>query len=336
MKSITPNLFSLQNRISPESFSPLDPSYYGKETLETEEVGFWRASWRRLKHNKIAMISLCLIGLIILFAFIGPLFSPYTYDQQIRGDEGMFPTLKHLFGTDKLGRDLLVRCMIGTRISLAVGVVSAIIVLIIGSIYGSISGLFGGKVDTVMMRIVDIIYSVPEILLIVVIKMVIDQPLEQLVSTVDFLMPLQKVGSGLIAIFIVYGSLYWVGMARIVRGQILQLKEMEFITAARVLGCSQKDLIKKHLLPNCIGQLIATVMLQIPSAIFTEAFLSFLGIGVSAPLASLGSLTAEALGGIYSYAYRVISPAVLISLIILAFNLFGDGLRDALDPKMKK
>lgn len=336
MKSIKPKIFSLQNQISTEDFAPLDPSYYGAETLETEEVGFWKASWRRLKNNRIAMFSLLLIGIIVLFAFIGPMISPYAYDQQIRGDEGLFPSLKHLFGTDKLGRDLLVRCMIGTRISLAVGVVSAIIVLIIGSIYGSVSGLLGGKVDTVMMRIVDIVYSVPEILLIVAIKMVIDQPLEHLVSSVDFLMPLQKVGSGLIAIFIVYGSLYWVGMARIVRGQILQLKEMEFITASRVLGCSQKDLIKKHLLPNCIGQLIATVMLQIPSAIFTEAFLSFLGIGVSAPMASLGSLTSEALGGIYSYAYRVISPAVLISLIILAFNLFGDGLRDALDPKMKK
>ncbi len=329
-------LLSLQNKITIDDFKPLDPSFYAKEVIEKEEVGFLKASWRRLKENRIAMLSLCLIGIIILFAFIGPLISPYTYDQQLRGDEGMLPCFKHPFGTDKLGRDLLVRCMIGSRISLAVGVVSALIVLVIGSIYGSISGLFGGKVDTVMMRIVDIVYSVPEILLIVVIRMVIDEPLEQLVSTVAFFKPLQKVGSGLLAIFIVYGCLYWVGMARIVRGQILQLKEMEYITAARALGCSQKGLITKHLLPNCIGQLIATVMLQIPSAIFTEAFLSFLGIGVSAPMASLGSLTSDALSGISSYPYRVFFPALLISMIILAFNLFGDGLRDALDPKMKK
>ena len=175
-----------------------------------------------------------------------------------------------------------------------------------------------------------------EILLIVVIKMVISEPLQSLIDTVPMFHGLQKIGSGLIAIFIVYGCLYWVGMARIVRGQILQLKTLDFVTAAEALGCGKATMIKEHLLPNCIGQLIATVMLQIPSAIFTEAFLSYLGIGVSAPMASLGSLTSEALNGITTYPYRVIFPAVLISLIILSFNLFGDGLRDALDPKMKK
>ena len=208
--------------------------------------------------------------------------------------------------------------------------------MIVGSIYGAISGLIGGKTDIIMMRIVDIIYSVPEILLIVVIKMVISEPLQTLIDTVPMFHGLQKIGSGLIAIFIVYGCLYWVGMARIVRGQILQLKTLDFVTAAEALGCGRATMIKEHLLPNCIGQLIATVMLQIPSAIFTEAFLSYLGIGVSAPMASLGSLTSEALNGITTYPYRVIFPAVLISLIILSFNLFGDGLRDALDPKMKK
>ena len=157
-----------------------------------------------------------------------------------------------------------------------------------------------------------------------------------MIDTVPMFHGLQKIGSGLIAIFIVYGCLYWVGMARIVRGQILQLKTLDFVTAAEALGCGKATMIKEHLLPNCIGQLIATVMLQIPSAIFTEAFLSYLGIGVSAPMASLGSLTSEALNGITTYPYRVIFPAVLISLIILSFNLFGDGLRDALDPKMKK
>ena len=226
--------------------------------------------------------------------------------------------------------------MIGTRISMIVGLVSAVIVMIVGSIYGAISGLVGGKVDIFMMRIVDIIYSVPEILLIVVIKMVISEPLQNLIDTVPAFHGLQKIGSGLIAIFIVYGCLYWVGMARIVRGQILQLKTLDFVTAAEALGCGRATMIREHLLPNCIGQLIATVMLQIPSAIFTEAFLSYLGIGVSAPMASLGSLTSEALNGISSYPYRVVFPAVLISLIILSFNLFGDGLRDALDPKMKK
>lgn len=326
----------MQNKISPDDFTPLGESYFKDESLETEEIGYWKASWQRLKTNKIAMTAMVIILFLIIFAFIGPLLSPYTYDQQVRGDEAMWPCLKHPFGTDRLGRDLLVRCMIGSRISLLVGLGSAIIVMIVGSIYGAISGLIGGRVDIIMMRIVDVIYSVPEILLIVVIKMVISEPLDMLIQNVPMFHGLQKIGSGLIAIFIVYGCLYWVGMARIVRGQILQLKNLEYVTAAEALGCKRGRMIKEHLLPNCIGQLIATMMLQIPSAIFTEAFLSYLGIGVSAPMASLGSLTSEALNGITSYPYRVIFPAALISLIILSFNLFGDGLRDALDPKMKK
>lgn len=330
------NFLSIQNRISPQDFTPLGESYFKEESLETEDIGYWKASWQRLRTNKIAMAALVIIVFLTLFAFIGPVLSPYSYDQQVRGDEALWPCLKHPFGTDRLGRDILVRCMVGSRISIIVGLVSAVIVMIVGSIYGAIAGLVGGKVDIVMMRIVDIIYSVPEILLIVVIKMVISDPLETLINSVPLFHGLQKIGSGLIAIFIVYGCLYWVGMARIVRGQILQLKNLEYVSAAEALGCGRPRMIREHLLPNCIGQLVATVMLQIPSAIFTEAFLSYLGIGVSAPMASLGSLTSEALNGITSYPYRVVFPAALISLIILSFNLFGDGLRDALDPKMKK
>ncbi len=330
------NILSMQNKISPEDFTPLSEQFFDEEKKQTEEIGYWKASWQRLRANKIAMVALVIIVALIIFAFIGPMLSPYTYDMQVRTDTSMWPCWKHPFGTDRLGRDIMVRCMIGTRISMVVGLVSAVIVLIIGSIYGSIAGLAGGKVDIFMMRVVDIIYSVPEILLIVVIKMVISEPLDMLIANTPALKPLQRIGSGLIAIFIVYGLLYWVGMARIVRGQILQLKNQEFVTAARAMGCSNGRMIREHLLPNCVGQLVATAMLQIPSAIFTEAFLSYLGIGVASPMASLGSLTSEALNGITSYPYRVISPAILISLIILSFNLFGDGLRDALDPKMKK
>ncbi len=329
-------ILSSQLKIREEDLLPLERDYYRDEGSNTQEISFLKAAWQRLLANRIAMCSLLVILLILLFSAIGPSLSPYSYEQQIYGDENMPPSWTHPFGTDRLGRDLMVRCMIGTRISLTVGIISAVIVLIIGSIYGSVSGLVGGKVDLIMMRIVDVVYSVPEILLIVVIKLVIDEPLTRLVTSTPFLKPLQKMGSGLIAIFIVYGCLYWVGMARIVRGQVLQLKEMEYVTAAEALGAGKSWLIRKHLIPNCIGQLIATAMLQIPSAIFTEAFLSFLGIGVSAPMASLGSLTSEALSGLTTAPYRMIFPAALISLIILAFNLFGDGLRDALDPKMKK
>ena len=260
------NILSLQLPVEKGDYDKLPADFYKTQTSRTDEVGFWRSSWRRLRENKIAMVSLVIILAIIVFAVLGPILSPYSYDQQVHGDENLWPCLRHPFGTDRLGRDLMVRCMTGTRISLLVGVVSAIIVMIIGSIYGAISGLLGGKADTIMMRIVDIIYSVPEILLIVVIKLVIDQPLTNLVDNVPFFHPLQKLGSGLIAIFIVYGCLYWVGMARIVRGQVLQLKEMEYVTASDALGAPNGWLIRQHLLPNCMGQIIATMMMQIPSA----------------------------------------------------------------------
>jgi oligopeptide transport system permease protein len=330
------NVMTLQLKVNKDDYAELDRSVFDSSQGEMEDIGFWKAGWRRLKKNRIAMTALAVIIILVLFALLGPVLSPYTYDEQIPGAGSLAPCMAHPFGTDRLGRDLLVRCMVGTRISLAVGVVSSIIVLLIGSLYGAISGLAGGRTDMVMMRIVDVIYSVPEILFIVVIKLAIDDPLEQLVNTVPFFHPLQKIGAGLIAIFIVYGCLYWVGMARIVRGQVLQLKEMEYVTAAQALGAGRHRLIWGHLIPNCMGTLIATAMLQIPSAIFTEAFLSFLGIGVSAPMASLGSLTSEALDSITTSPYRMLYPALIISLIILSFNLFGDGLRDALDPKMQK
>ncbi len=330
------NIMTLQLQVNKDDYAALDRSVLDESQETMEDIGFWKAGWRRLKKNKIAMTALVIIILLILFALLGPKLSPYTYDEQIPDAGNLAPCAAHPFGTDRLGRDILVRCMIGTRISLSVGIVSSIIVLLIGSLYGAISGLAGGKTDMIMMRIVDVIYSVPEILFIVVIKLAIDDPLENLVNNVPFFHPLQKIGAGLIAIFIVYGCLYWVGMARIVRGQVLQLKEMEYVTAAQALGAGRHRLIWGHLIPNCMGTLIATAMLQIPSAIFTEAFLSFLGIGVSAPMASLGSLTSEALSSIMTSPYRMLYPALIISLIILSFNLFGDGLRDALDPKMQK
>jgi len=226
--------------------------------------------------------------------------------------------------------------LLGSKISLLVGLVASALVLLIGSIYGSIAGYFGGKVDLVMMRIVDIIYSVPDMLIIILLQVSLKEPLNNLIANNPAFAGLQTVGVGLISIFITFSLLYWVGMARIVRGQIMSLKEQEFVTAARALGASNGRIIRKHLLPNCLGTLIVMTTLQIPSAIFTEAFLSFLGLGVAVPMASLGSLASEAVGGITSFAYRLVVPSVAISLIILSFNLFGDGLRDAFDPKLKK
>ncbi|BCN32579.1 ABC transporter permease [Anaeromicropila herbilytica] len=328
-------LFSTQIEVTADDFAPASNIEREKLTSIGEQTSYWRDAWRRLKMNKIAMVSLVVIILVLLFAIVGPFLSPYTYDQQIRGDENLTPSLKHLFGTDNLGRDLLVRTMIGARISIFIGIGASLLVLVIGSIYGAVSGLIGGKVDSFMMRIVEIIYSLPDMLIIILLRIVLDDPLTKAFDSGNMLGGLQVLGPGIIAMFIVYALLYWVGMARIVRGQVLQLKEMEYVNAARALGSNNKRLIMKHLLPNCIGQLVVTTMLQIPSVIFTEAYLSFLGIGVSKPLASLGSLASDAINGISSYPYRLVFPAATISIIILAFNLFGDGLRDALDPRLK-
>ncbi len=254
--------------------------------------------------------------------------------QRMENGEKVFP---HLFGTDKFGRDIMVRVMIGTRVSMLVGVCAALLVLVIGATYGSISGYFGGKVDVVMQRIVEIIYSVPEVLVILLLSSMLKGPLEAYMSGGGGLSGLATVlGANLISMFMAFAMLYWVSMSRIIRGQVLQIKQQEYVTAARALGASSGRIIKKHLLPNCIGQLVVTTCLQIPSAIFLESFLSFLGVGVSAPMTSLGYMASEALMGMYTYPYRLIFPAIILSIMILSFNLFGDGLRDALDPRLKK
>ena len=250
--------------------------------------------------------------------------------------EKVFP---HVFGTDMYGRDILVRVMYGARVSMSVGVFAAILVLVIGALYGAISGYCGGKVDAVMQRIVELIYAGPEMLVVLLIATALKPILTDYVNS-SGTSPMKSfvnvLGPNLISMFIAFGLLYWVTMSRIIRGQVLQLKQQEYVTAARALGASGGRIIRRHLLPNCIGQIVVTTCLQIPSAIFLESFLSYLGVGVSAPLPSLGSMATDALSGMYTYTYRLIVPSVILSIMILAFNLFGDGLRDALDPKLKK
>ena len=250
--------------------------------------------------------------------------------------EKVFP---HVFGTDMYGRDILVRVMYGARVSMSVGVFAAILVLVIGALCGAISCYCGGKVDAVMQRIVELIYAVPEMLVVLLIATALKPILTDYVNS-SGTSPLKSfvnvLGPNLISMFIAFGLLYWVTMSRIIRGQVLQLKQQEYVTAARALGASGGRIIRRHLLPNCIGQIVVTTCLQIPSAIFLESFLSYLGVGVSAPLPSLGSMATDALSGMYTYTYRLIVPSVILSIMILAFNLFGDGLRDALDPKLKK
>ena len=339
------DLFSLNSKLKLEEyeFSSDDfelASESSKENFmtKTPPTSYLQDALRRLKENKVAMVSIGFLIIVCIFAFIGPFLVKGDYTTQYRGDENLFPCLRYPFGTDKLGRDLMVRTMYGTRVSLIVGIFASFIVLIIGTIYGAISGYFGGKVDAIMMRILDLIYSIPDVLVVILLSIGISQPMKSFVnsSSSDFAQKIGVLGPALISIFIAFGLLYWVGMARIIRGQVLMLKKQEFVTAVEALGGSKKRIIRRHLFPNCIGQVIVMTAMQIPSAIFLESFLSFLGIGVSAPMTSLGALAADALGGIYSYAYRLIIPSLLLSLMILSLNLFADGLRDALDPRLKK
>jgi oligopeptide transport system permease protein len=308
---------------------------------------------RRLKKNPLAMASLVVLLIIIAMITVVPYVVPYSYSdiitvngkrdksatnmkpftyskmEQKYIDEGgkVFP---HIMGTDELCRDYFIRVIYGTRVSLAVGVVAAIMVVIIGIIYGSIAGYFGGKVDLLMMRIVDIIYSLPDMLIIILLSVVLKETLsERLVGTI-----FSKLGSNMISMFIVFGLLYWVSMARLIRGQILTIKNNEYVLAAKCIGTSNAKILTRHILPNCLSVIIITTALQIPSAIFTESYLSFLGLGVSIPLASLGSLANDARSGMQSYPERLVIPAVIICLIVLALNLLGDGLRDAFDTKL--
>ena len=261
--------------------------------------------------------------------------SPAEGAARLKLVRSVFP---HVFGTDSAGRDIMARTMYGTRVSIIIGVVAALIVLIIGSIYGAISGLSGGAVDFVMMRIVELIYSVPEVLIVLLLQVVLKDPLQEWFDTSPSALAhaMSDLGAGIVSIFITFALLYWVTMARIVRGQVLQLKKQEYVTAATALGASSGRIIRRHLLPNCVGQLVITTCLQIPSAIFLESFLSFLGLGVSAPMASLGSLCSDALETISLYPYRLVFPGIILTVVVLTLNLVGDGLRDALDPRLKK
>ncbi len=316
---------------------------------------FFKDGIKRLLKNKIATISFFVVVIITLSCIILPMVWPYSYDQQlglsrtgrvdpsynnlspfeygeteqarIDAGESVFP---HIFGTDSLGRDYFIRIVHGTRISLLVGAFASVIVLIIGLTIGAIAGYCGGMVDLVIMRIVDIIYSLPDMLMVILLSAVLGESMGGVIAGTF----LEDIGSNIISLFLVFALLYWVSMARLIRGQILSLREQEYVLSARATGARGSWIIRKHLMPNCISVIIISTALQIPSAIFTESYLSFLGLGVNAPMPSLGSLASDALNGIHSYPHRLLIPAIVISLIVLSLNLFGDGLRDAFDPKL--
>ncbi len=313
-----------------------------------ESTTFFKDGMRRLRKNPLAMASIVVLILIVLIIFLAPKIVPYGYADIVKGSSNLAPfeyskaelakidkgekVFPHIFGTDSLGRDYFIRVVYGARVSLGVGIFASLLVLIIGMLYGSISGYLGGKVDMVMMRIVDIIYSLPDMLMIILLAVVLNETLTPIIAGTV----LAKLGVNMIALFIVFGLLYWVGMARLIRGQILSIKQNEYVLAAKCIGTSTPRIIRKHILPNCLSVIIITTALQIPSAIFTESYLSFVGLGVSAPMPSLGSLANEARSGLQTYPSRLIFPAMAICLIVLALNLLGDGLRDAFDPKLSR
>lgn len=284
--------------------------------ISRPSTSYWQDVWRRLKKNKLALLGLVIIILVAIAAIIGPLFTAYSYSDQDLKIANQAPSAKHLFGTDNLGRDLLTRILYGARISLAIGIVASLSTMVIGVLYGGIAGLAGGRIDDLMMRLIDIMWSIPW-LLYVILLMVVMQP-------------------GLTNIFIALTLVYWMPMARIVRGQILALRELEYVMAARLSGASSWRIIIKHLIPNSLGPILITATLTIPDAIFSEAFLSYIGLGVSAPMASWGVLASEGATSLRSYPFQLFFPAVAICVTMLSFNFLGDGLRDALDPRMRK
>lgn len=349
-----PKKSPLSFQIDLKKFEKATDAEKKQQEVMSESVSFFKDGMRKLMKNPLAVGSIIVLILIIGMIFIVPHVVPYSYSQIItvngkrdKTATNMAPfeysekeqafmaeggkVFPHIMGTDEMGRDYFVRVVYGTRVSLTVGLFAAILVLLIGVVYGSISGYFGGKVDLIMMRIVDIIYSLPDMLMVVLLSVVLRE-----VLNVDQFPALQKLGTNMISLFIVFGLLYWTGMARMVRGQILTIKQNEYVLAAQVSGAKAGRIIRKHILPNSVSVIIIAAALQIPSAIFTESFLSFIGLGVQAPMPSLGSLANAARAGITEYSYKLIFPAIMICLITLAFNLLGDGLRDAFDPKLRR
>ncbi|WP_412679313.1 ABC transporter permease [Brevibacillus centrosporus] len=299
-----------------EDFTRLKDSTRQTDTIARPSKSYWQDAWSRFRKDPLAMIGLFIIVVIAIAAIVGPWLSQYTYDGQDIANQNQGPSGEHWFGTDKFGRDIFVRAMYGARISLTIGVAVAAINLVIGVIYGGISGYFGGKVDMVMMRIVDIMIGVPDLLYIILLMMFLGNTIE--------------------SILLAMSLTYWIGTARMVRSQVITLKHQEYVLAARATGSSNMRILFKHLIPNSMGPIIVTVTFLVPSAIFTEAFLSFLGIGIQVPMASWGTLVNDAVPTLFTQPYQMLFPAIAISVTMFALNFIGDGLRDALDPRLKK
>lgn len=306
--------------LSKKSFEPIPIEDKSAEFIARLKVTYWSDAWRRFKKNKLALISLVLLVIILILVIFGPIISEamfgYTVNSQDYTQKNQPPSATHWFGTDSLGRDLFTRVCIGGRVSLTIGILGALIATIIGTVYGSVSAYAGGIVDTVMMRIVEILSALPYTLIVILISIYIGE-------------------TNMFSLILAMTITGWTGTARLVRGQLLSLKEQEFITAAETLGVSNKNIIFRHLIPNTLNVILITISFDVPGFIFSEAFLSFLGIGIQQPQTSWGALASAAQGTFFFYPYQLFFPSLMIALTMLVFTLIGDGLRDALDPKMR-
>jgi oligopeptide transport system permease protein len=308
MKTRGTGILPVKNRS--QNSHPAAKEYHGQDARATTSP-----AWRKFRRNRGALIGMVSLGVLATAALLMPFVWPFDY---MSGDlRGQFrpPNAMHWLGTDEFGRDQLARVLYGLRVSLIVGLVAAAINVVVGSLYGGVSGYFGGKTDDAMMRVVEVFYGIPMLLVVMLLMTVL--------------------GRGVQNVFLAIGLVYWLGMARIVRGQVLTLKERDYVEAARALGASSGRIIVRHLLPNTLGVVIVAGTLRIPEAIFIEAFLSFVGLGIAEPKASLGSLVASSLGNLESQPWLLVGPSAAISLLMLAFNFIGDGLRDAFDPQMQ-
>lgn len=286
------------------------------EEILRPSMTYWDDAWRRLKKNKVAILAMIILGLIIFMCIVGPYLTPWEYNVGELAHKNEKPSVQHWFGTDKLGRDIFTRVWVGGRISIIIGVIGATIDIALGLLYGGIAAYYGGRVDNIMMRIIEVLASIPYLVVVILISLII--------------------GKGIFSLIIAMTLTGWCHMARLVRGQILQIKEQEYILAAKALGTSPLKIISRHLIPNTLGIIIVAATFDIPSFIFSEAFLSYIGLGVKSPMTSWGALASDAQKNMMFYPYQLFFPAIMISLTMLSFQLLGDGLRDALDPKLRE
>lgn len=302
--------------LTKEQFARIGVDEQESETLMRPSISYWQDAVRRLKKNKVAMASLIVLIVIVLMCIFAPYIYPHPYDEQNIEFTNQGPTAEHIFGLDDLGRDIFARIWVGGRVSLTIGVVGALVSLLIGVLYGGISGYLGGLVDDIMMRILEVLSGIPYMVMVIIVSVFL--------------------GKGMVSLMIALCITSWTGLARLVRGQVLELKESEYVMAARALGTPTMKIVTNHLIPNTMSVIIVQTTFSIPSFIFSEAFLSFIGMGIQPPLTSWGAMASLGQQQMAYYPHELIFPALAISLTMLAFNLLGDGLRDAFDPKLRQ